>query len=63
MSNLEEVRNELIELENTIACTMDEIKVVREDMKDGVEKRKLLVKLQTRLGKDTRRLEHLNSLI
>lgn len=63
MSNLEEARNELIELENIIALTMDEMKNIRENLKDGVERRKLLVKLQMRLGKDTRRLNELRKLV
>lgn len=59
----EEERNELIELENQVAILIDEIKEYRDKAEDGDEKRKMLVRAQLELGKKSRRLKYLNSLI
>lgn len=63
MTNLEEIRNEIVELENTVDMTMRDMKTCEIKCKDGVEKRRLLVKMQIDLGRDTRRLRTLRDIV
>lgn len=59
----EEERNELIELENTVALQMVEVSTIRNNMKDGVERRRMLAKLQISIGKNSIRLRELRKLV
>jgi hypothetical protein len=63
MNNLEEIRNELIELENKVSLLKDEIKIYRSNTKDSADRRIKLAKMQMELGKYVRRLRTLRGLV
>lgn len=63
MSNLEEVRNELIELENVVALLSKEIEDYTSSTKDGIERRQKLSIMYKDLYEKKTRLNYLRKLV